>query len=134
MVPLPALLDGGGHSDHQAPVEGEDPGPWQRTAHGGAEIVALLKTGRPTMRRRLSARRDVEANPEGQTKKILPCAALPRRQYGVNGLYVGVPVKLGRCGRRAGHRDHDDARNEPPPGGLQEIGRCVRELVDKLKL
>jgi malate dehydrogenase len=57
-----------------------------RTANGGAEIVSLLKTG--------SA---VEAILKDK-KKILPCAAYLEGEYGINGLFVGVPVKLGERG------------------------------------
>src|SRR5881409_17855 len=69
----------------------------QRTRDGGAEIVALLKTGSAYYAPAASAVEMVEAILKDK-KKILPCAALLNGQYGVNGLYVGVPVKLGRRG------------------------------------
>src|SRR3982074_2268249 len=69
----------------------------QRTANGGAEIVALLKTGSAYYAPAASAVEMVEAILKDK-KKILPCAAYLEGQYGVNGLYVGVPVKLGRSG------------------------------------
>src|SRR5213596_3931612 len=69
----------------------------QRTANGGAEIVALLKTGSAYYAPAASAVEMVEAILKDK-KKILPCAAYLDGQYGVKGLYVGVPVKLGRSG------------------------------------
>src|SRR3982750_578002 len=69
----------------------------QRTANGGAEIVALLKSGSAYYAPAASAVEMVEAILKDK-KKILPCAAYLDGQYGVRGLYVGVPVKLGRAG------------------------------------
>src|SRR5690242_12366725 len=68
-----------------------------RTANGGAEIVSLLKSGSAYYAPGASAVEMVEAIVRDK-KKILPCAAYLKGQYGVNGLYVGVPVKLGRAG------------------------------------
>src|SRR5436305_1989440 len=69
----------------------------QRTANGGAEIVNYLKTGSAYYAPAASAVEMVEAILKDK-KKILPCAAYLNGQYGVHGLYVGVPVKLGRRG------------------------------------
>src|SRR5918995_5955515 len=67
----------------------------KRTANGGAEIVAFLKTGSAYYAPAASTVEMVEAILKDK-KKILPCAAYLNGQYGVKGLYVGVPVKLGR--------------------------------------
>ncbi len=69
----------------------------KRTQDGGAEIVALLKTGSAFYAPSASIVEMVEAIMQ-DSKKILPCAALCKGEYGVNGLFVGVPVKLGRRG------------------------------------
>ena len=69
----------------------------KRTREGGAEIVALLKTGSAFYAPSASIVAMVEAILK-DSKKILPCAALCRGEYGVDGLFVGVPVKLGRRG------------------------------------
>lgn len=69
----------------------------KRTQDGGAEIVALLKTGSAFYAPSASIVEMVEAIMR-DSKKILPCAALCRGEYGVDGLFVGVPVKLGRRG------------------------------------
>ncbi len=69
----------------------------KRTREGGAEIVSLLKTGSAFYAPSASIVAMVEAILK-DSKKILPCAALCRGEYGVDGLFVGVPVKLGRRG------------------------------------
>ena len=69
----------------------------QRTRDGGAEIVKYLKTGSAYYAPSASATEMVEAIFKDK-KKILPCAAYLEGEYGVNGLFVGVPVKLGANG------------------------------------
>src|SRR5437773_740885 len=68
-----------------------------RTANGGAEIVSLLKTGSAYYAPSAAAVEMVEAILKDK-KKILPCAAYLEGEYGINGLFVGVPVKLGERG------------------------------------
>lgn len=103
----------GGHGDSMVPliryttVAGVPLGEWlpkdridalvKRTQDGGAEIVSLLKTGSAFYAPSASIAAMVEAILM-DTKKILPCAALCLGEYGVDGLFVGVPVKLGRRG------------------------------------
>ena len=69
----------------------------KRTQDGGAEIVALLKTGSAYYAPSASIAAMVDAIMM-DSKKIMPCAAMCRGEYGVDGLFVGVPVKLGRRG------------------------------------
>ena len=69
----------------------------QRTANGGAEIVSLLKTGSAYYAPSAAAVEMVEAILKDK-KKILPCSAYLEGEYGINGLFVGVPVKLGARG------------------------------------
>jgi len=69
----------------------------KRTQEGGAEIVALLKTGSAYYAPSAAIAAMVDAIMM-DSKKIMPCAALCRGEYGVDGLFVGVPVKLGRRG------------------------------------
>jgi malate dehydrogenase len=69
----------------------------QRTAKGGAEIVSLLKTGSAYYAPSAAAVEMAEAIIKDK-KKILPCAAYLEGEYGINGLFVGVPVKLGERG------------------------------------
>ncbi len=69
----------------------------QRTRDGGAEIVKYLKTGSAYYAPSAAVAEMVEAILKDK-KKILPCAALLDGEYGIKGLYVGVPVKLGSKG------------------------------------
>ena len=69
----------------------------QRTRDGGAEIVKYLKTGSAYYAPSAAVAEMVEAIVKDK-KKILPCAAYLQGEYGINGLYVGVPVKLGAKG------------------------------------
>jgi len=68
-----------------------------RTANGGAEIVKYLKTGSAYYAPSAAATEMVEAILKDK-KKILPCAAYLEGEYGINGLFVGVPCKLGAKG------------------------------------
>ncbi|HEY3066850.1 MAG TPA: malate dehydrogenase [Methylomirabilota bacterium] len=102
----------------------------QRTANGGAEIVAFLKSGSAYYAPAASTVEMVEAILKDK-KKILPCAAYLDGQYGVRGLYVGVPVKLGR----AGVEQVIEIKLTPDEqAAFDKSAAAVRELVDKLKL
>ncbi len=69
----------------------------ERTANGGAEIVSLLKTG-SAYYAPASAAVEMTESILKDKKKILPCAAYLRGEYGFHDLYIGVPVKLGKNG------------------------------------
>jgi len=69
----------------------------QRTRDGGAEIVALLKTGSAFYAPASSAIQMAESYLKDK-RRVLPCAAQLNGEYGVSGLYVGVPVVLGANG------------------------------------
>jgi len=69
----------------------------QRTRDGGAEIVGLLKTGSAFYAPASSAIQMAESYLKDK-RRVLPCAAQLNGEYGVNGLYVGVPVVLGANG------------------------------------
>jgi malate dehydrogenase len=69
----------------------------QRTRDGGAEIVKYLKTGSAYYAPSAAVTEMVEAILKDK-KKILPCAAYLDGEYGIRGLFVGVPVKLGARG------------------------------------
>ncbi|WP_134724537.1 malate dehydrogenase [Paracoccus luteus] len=69
----------------------------QRTRDGGAEIVALLKTGSAFYAPATSAIEMAEAYLKDQ-KRVLPCAAYVQGAYGLDGMYVGVPTVIGANG------------------------------------
>ena len=69
----------------------------ERTANGGAEIVGLLKTGSAFYAPAAGAFEMVEAILLDR-KRVLPCAVLLRGEFGIDGLFVGVPAVLGEAG------------------------------------
>jgi malate dehydrogenase len=101
-----------------------------RTANGGAEIVNFLKSGSAYYAPGASAVEMVEAILKDK-KKILPCAAYLNGQYGTTGLYVGVPVKLGRKGVE---QVIEIKLTPDEQAAFNKSAASVRELVDKLKL
>jgi malate dehydrogenase len=90
-IPLPDLVRMGWTTE--ARVEGIV----QRTRDGGAEIVNLLKTGSAFYAPASSAIAMAESYLKDK-KRVLPCAAFLNGEYGVKGLYVGVPVVIGAKG------------------------------------
>jgi len=69
----------------------------ERTRNGGAEIVAFLKTGSAYYAPSAAVTQMVEAIAHDK-RRILPCAAWVQGEYGISGVYLGVPCKLGRRG------------------------------------
>src|SRR5690349_2973245 len=69
----------------------------ERTRNGGAEIVAFLKTGSAYYAPSAAVTQMAEAIVHDK-KRVLPCAAWVQGEYGVSGVYLGVPCKLGRGG------------------------------------
>jgi malate dehydrogenase len=96
----------------------------QRTRDGGAEIVKHLKTGSAYYAPSAAAVEMVEAILKDK-KKILPCAAYLQGEYGIDGLYVGVPCKLGSRGLEEiiQIRLTDEEQSE-----LQKSADAVKEL------
>jgi malate dehydrogenase len=99
-----------------------------RTANGGAELVGLLKTGSAYYAPAASVVEMVEAI-LGDKKKVLPCTAYLEGEYGVKGLFVGVPVKLGRRGIE---QIIQITLSSDEAAALQRSAAAVRELTDKL--
>ena len=99
-----------------------------RTRKGGAEIVNLLKTGSAYYAPSASVVEMVEAIVKDK-KKILPCAVYLEGEYGIKGLYVGVPVKLGARGAEEIIQIKLTAEEN---AALQKSAAAVRELVTVL--
>jgi len=97
----------------------------QRTRDGGAEIVKYLKTGSAYYAPSAAATEMVEAILKDK-KKILPCAAYLEGEYGISGLYVGVPVKLGAKGIEQILEIKLTAEEK---AGLDKSAAAVKELV-----
>ena len=98
----------------------------KRTRGGGGEIVALLKTGSAYYAPATSGIAMAEAYLSDQ-KRLLPCAAYVEGKYGVDGLYVGVPVVIGAGGveQIVEIKLDDEAK-----GNLQVSVDAVKELLD----
>jgi malate dehydrogenase len=102
----------------------------KRTANGGAEIVNLLKTGSAFYAPGASVTEMVEAILRDK-KKILPCTAYLEGEYGISGLFIGVPVKLGRRGIE---QIVQIALTPDEAAALNRSAEAVRELTEKLKV
>ena len=97
----------------------------QRTRDGGAEIVKYLKTGSAYYAPSAAVTEMVEAILKDK-KKILPCAAYLEGEYGIHGLFVGVPCKLGA----RGIEDVWEIRlKEEEMAALKKSADSVKELV-----
>src|SRR5580700_4553556 len=101
-----------------------------RTRKGGAEIVNLLKTGSAYYAPSAAVAEMLEQTMKHK-KKILPCAAYLEGEYGISGLFVGVPVKLGA----RGIEQIIEIRLTPDEkAALDKSSASVRELVTVLGL
>jgi len=128
MVPLPRLTTVGG-----VPITELMDAPTiarlvDRTRKGGAEIVSLLKTGSAYYAPAASVADMVEAVITDR-KHLAPCAAYVRGEYGINDLFIGVPVILGKNGieRIVELALQDDERAQ-----LQASADAVRKGVEEL--
>jgi malate dehydrogenase len=101
----------------------------ERTQNGGAEIVKYLKTGSAYYAPSAAAVEMAESILKDK-KKVLPCAAYLEGEYGINGLYVGVPVKLGDRGIEQIYQIKLTAEEQAK---LQKSADSVQELVNVLK-
>ena len=97
MVPLPRLTTVGGVPLTELVSADRIDAIVKRTAGGGGEIVALLKTGSAYYAPAASSV-EMVASILHDKKKVLPCAAYLDGEYGISGCFVGVPVKLGAKG------------------------------------
>jgi malate dehydrogenase len=101
----------------------------ERTRNGGAEIVGLLKTG-SAYYAPASAAVEMAESILKDKKKILPCAAYLQGEYGIQDLFIGVPVKLGAEGAE---EIIEITLTEEEQQALQKSADAVQELKDLLK-
>jgi malate dehydrogenase len=128
MVPLPRYSTVAGIPITELMSEERVQALVERTAHGGAEVVALLKTGSAYYAPAAATFEMVEAILLDR-KRVLPCATYLQGEYGLDGLFVGVPVVLGAGGmERIIEIDLTDAE----AAALQRSAAAVRELADKI--
>ena len=100
----------------------------KRTANGGAEIVGLLKTGSAYYAPSLGAVEMAQSILRDK-KRILPCAVFLEGEYGINNLFVGVPVKLGRNGVE---QIVEISLTAEERAALHKSAGAVQELIDVL--
>jgi malate dehydrogenase len=117
-IPLTELLD-------QATIDAIV----DRTRNGGAEIVKYLKTGSAYYAPSAAAVEMAESILRDK-KKVLPCAAYLEGEYGINGLFVGVPCKLGARGIE---KVYELKLTPEEQAGINKSAAAVQELVDVLK-
>ena len=101
----------------------------ERTRQGGAEIVSHLKTGSAYYAPSASAAEMAESILKDK-KKVLPCAAYLEGEYGLHGLFVGVPVKLGAGGIE---QIYEVKLTDEERVMLGRSAESVREMVEVLK-
>ena len=128
MVPLPSMATVSGVPITQMLSQDEVDGIVQRTRQGGGEIVELLGSGSAFYAPAAAIVEMVDAILMDQ-KRILPCAAYLQGEYGLNDLFVGVPVKLGAGGiEDIIELDLSDDEREQ----LEYSANDVREMVEVL--
>jgi malate dehydrogenase len=100
----------------------------QRTRDGGAEVVKLLQKGSAFYAPSAAVAEMVDAIVYDQ-KRVLPCAALCQGEFGIDGLFVGVPVRLGKDGVE----EIIEIELEPDEQDqLKKSSDAVKELVDAM--
>ena len=102
----------------------------KRTANAGAEIVSLLKTGSAYYAPSAATVEMVEAVLKDQ-HKILPCSAYLQGEYGIQKLFVGVPVQLGAAGVE---KVWEIPLTDDERAALHKSAAAVSELVEVLNL
>ena len=130
MVPLPRLATVGGIPLPELIPQDRIDAIVERTAKGGGEIVALLKTGSAYYAPALSAVEMVESIVLDK-KKILPCATYLEGEYGVEGTFVGVPVMLGANGVE---KIYEVVLDDGEKAALHASAAGVKEQQEKLGL
>jgi malate dehydrogenase len=101
----------------------------ERTRTGGAEIVGLLKTGSAYYAPASAAVEMAEAILKDK-KKILPCSVLLEGEYGINDLFIGVPVKLGA---RGVEEIVEIRLTDGEKKALRDSAKAVQRLVEDMK-
>jgi len=100
----------------------------ERTRHGRAEVVALLKTGSAYYAPAASVVEMIEAILRDR-RRVLPCAAYLRGEYGIDGLFVGVPIILGNGGVE---KVIEIALTDDERAAFNRSADAVRGQLDKL--
>jgi len=129
MVPLVRYTSAGGIPISELMTQERIDQLVQRTRGGGGEIVALLKAGSAYYAPSAAITQMVEAVLLDK-KRILPCCAYLEGEFGINGLCVGVPVKLGAGGME---KVIEISLTDAEKTALQNSAASVKELVDVMR-
>ncbi len=130
MVPLPRFSSVGGIPIPSLLSQDRIDAIVKRTRDGGAEIVALLKAGSAYYAPAASVVAMAESILRDQ-KRVLPCAAYLEGEYGINGCFVGVPVKLGKAGIE---KIFEVKLDEAEKAALLKSSQAVKDLMAATKL
>lgn len=129
MVPLPRYTMVGGIPLTELVAQDRIEAIVERTRKGGGEIVSLLKTGSAYYATSSAILEMVESFVKDK-KRILPCAAHLQGEYGYSGIYLGVPVKIGRGGVE---QIFELKLNDEEKGMLENSANAVKELIAVLE-
>ena len=129
MVPLPRYTMVGGIPLTELVAQDRIEVIVERTRKGGGEIVSLLKTGSAYYATSSAILEMVESFVKDK-KRILPCAAHLQGEYGYSGIYLGVPVKIGRGGVE---QIFELKLNDEEKGMLENSANAVKELIAVLE-
>ena len=102
----------------------------ERTRKGGAEIVSYLKTGSAYYAPSAAATQMVEAIVRDK-KRVLPCAAWLEGEYGMEGMYLGVPCKLGATGLE---RIIEVELSNEEQAALRQSADAVKQAMEAVRL
>jgi malate dehydrogenase len=102
----------------------------KRTANAGAEIVSLLKTGSAYYAPSAAAAEMIDCVLKDK-HKLLPCSCYLEGEYGIHGLYVGVPAQIGAGGVE---KIWEIRLTDEESAALKRSAAAVQELVSALKL
>ena len=128
MVPLPRYSTVGGVPITELMSAERIEALVERTRNGGAEVVALLKTGSAYYAPAASVVEMIEAILRDR-RRVLPCAAYLRGEYGIDGLFVGVPIILGNGGVE---KVIEIALTDDERAAFNRSADAVRGQLDKL--
>jgi len=106
----------------------------ERTRKGGGEIVGLLGTGSAFYSPALSAIKMIESFLNDK-KRLMPCAALLSGEYGVDNLFLGVPVIIGKDGvEKVVELPLSQNEKKEFNKSVQSVQKCVNEVNEKFKI
>jgi malate dehydrogenase len=102
----------------------------ERTRFGGGEIVSLLKTGSAYYATSSAVAEMVESVVRDK-KRILPCSTYLQGEYGFSGIYLGVPIKIGKNGVE---QIFEVELSDDEKAALEKSANAVKGSIEKIRL